>query len=270
MVTCSYQQRQARSGKDWEHVQCKQSLHKLITKIERICVGFNDHKQEIFNLVQGLKMLFLYMQTDKQTVEEYSQNFKSLWDTVKAFGGSPRVHKGLVKGVLAMPGKARDPNNVTEEQLADAEEEMTKAVKAALLISSVDKKRYAKLKEQLANNYLLGIDQYPSTLEKASKNLKNNQISKPPQFGEQRSKGGGMAFIQRGTRDRQSHGRKSGNPGQGDGAEVVGGDTGGGGSNAVSTALSGTGGRGAKANNTGESQYYHCDEEGIRQVSACT
>ncbi len=90
-------------------MQRKQSLHELITKIERICVGFDDHKQEIFNLVHALKMLFLYMQTDKKTVEEYMQNFKSLWDTVEAFGGFLGVHKGLVKGVLAMPGKMRDP-----------------------------------------------------------------------------------------------------------------------------------------------------------------
>jgi hypothetical protein len=61
-------------------MQCKQSLRKLITKIiERMCVGFDDHKQEIVNLVQVLKMLFLYMQTDMKTVEEYFQNLKGLW-----------------------------------------------------------------------------------------------------------------------------------------------------------------------------------------------
>jgi hypothetical protein len=49
-----------KANEDWEHVQCKQLPHKFITKIERICVGFDNHKQEIFNLVQALKMLFLY------------------------------------------------------------------------------------------------------------------------------------------------------------------------------------------------------------------
>jgi hypothetical protein len=66
------------ASKDWEHVQCKQLLHELITKIERICVQFDDHKQEIFNLVQVLKTLFLCTQTDKEMVEEYSRDFKSL------------------------------------------------------------------------------------------------------------------------------------------------------------------------------------------------
>ena len=41
-----------------------QSLHKLILKIERICVGFEDHKQEVYNLVQAMKTLFLYNQKE--------------------------------------------------------------------------------------------------------------------------------------------------------------------------------------------------------------
>ncbi len=40
---------------DWDKTQHIQLLHKLINKIKRICVGFDDHKQEMFNLVQALK-----------------------------------------------------------------------------------------------------------------------------------------------------------------------------------------------------------------------
>ncbi len=29
---------------NWERMQKEQSLHKLIRKIERVCVGFDDHK----------------------------------------------------------------------------------------------------------------------------------------------------------------------------------------------------------------------------------
>jgi hypothetical protein len=41
-------------------------------------------------------MLFLYTQGEKEEVEKYGRNFRSLWDMVEAFGGSPGVHKGLV------------------------------------------------------------------------------------------------------------------------------------------------------------------------------
>ncbi len=62
---------------DWEATQRDQSLHELISKIERICMGFNDHKQEVFILVQALKTLCLYSQSNKETVEEYDRNFRS-------------------------------------------------------------------------------------------------------------------------------------------------------------------------------------------------
>jgi hypothetical protein len=61
-----------KATEDWEATQKNQSLHELIQKIKRICVGFDDHKQKIFNLVQALKTLFLCTQSNKETVEQYS------------------------------------------------------------------------------------------------------------------------------------------------------------------------------------------------------
>jgi hypothetical protein len=81
---------------NWECIQQDQSLHELIQKVEWICIGFDNHKQEVFNLVQALKMLFLYTQGEKDGVNQYGRNFRSLWDTVKAFGGLLGVHKGLI------------------------------------------------------------------------------------------------------------------------------------------------------------------------------
>ena len=37
------------SSDGWDTVQKDQSLYQLILKIERICVGFDDHKQEVYN-----------------------------------------------------------------------------------------------------------------------------------------------------------------------------------------------------------------------------
>ncbi len=57
--------------KDWETIQQEQSLHDLISQVETICVGFDDHKQDMYNLVQVLKTLFLYTQSEKESIEEY-------------------------------------------------------------------------------------------------------------------------------------------------------------------------------------------------------
>ena len=79
---CSEAVKEIHATEDWDKMQQEQLLHDLICKIERICVGFDDHKQEVFSLVQALKTLFLYTQLEKERIEEYEQNFKSLWKTV--------------------------------------------------------------------------------------------------------------------------------------------------------------------------------------------
>ncbi len=40
-----------KATKDWETVEKEQSLHELIGRIERMCVGFDDHWQSVYNLV---------------------------------------------------------------------------------------------------------------------------------------------------------------------------------------------------------------------------
>ncbi len=245
---------------DCDCIHREQSLHNLITKIKQICVGFDDHKQEIFNLVQALKILLLYTQGEKESVDEYACNFKSLWDTVEAFGGSPRMQKGLIQGVLDTPGRVANPASISADERASAEGEVAEAVKAAMLISGVSKARYARLKEQFANNYLLCTDQYPNTLEKATRILGNYQGVKPTPFEEQRSKGGGLAFIQ-GTRGGQGHGTTGKGTGSaagcGSGTQAVkAADSGGGGSDGASTASLST-----RTNSVGESHCYNCSKE---------
>ena len=114
-----------------------------------------------------MKTLFLYTQTDKESVEDYSRNLTSLWDTANAFGASPGIHKGSVEGwLLAEPGRISDVNNITDIERTEAETQISDTVKAALLISVDDKHRYGGLKNDLGNNYLMGADQYPDTTDK--------------------------------------------------------------------------------------------------------
>ena len=112
-----------------------------------------------------MKTLFLYTQTDKDSVEDYSRNLTSLWDTAEAFGVSPGIHRRLVEGWLhAKPGHIADVNNITDIEQTEAETQTSDAVKAALLISGSDKRRYGGLKNDLGNNYIMGAYQYPYTI----------------------------------------------------------------------------------------------------------
>ena len=172
-------ERQARATGNWESIQRDQSLHNLVNKIERICVGFDDHKQEVFNLVQALKTLFLYSQSDKETVEHYGRNFRALLEMVEAFRGSPGIHQGMIEAMLKDPTRMANVGKPTVAEINTAEDDAMEVVKAALLISGADKTRFGRLKDELANNYLLGTDQYPDTYEKAVRILGNYQTSRP-------------------------------------------------------------------------------------------
>jgi hypothetical protein len=92
--------------------------------------------------MQALKTLFQHTQGERESMEEYSRNFKSLWDTVEAFNGSPGMHKGLISRLLKSPGRVRDSDKVTAKEFKAAEDEVTKVVKAVLLISRANKARY--------------------------------------------------------------------------------------------------------------------------------
>ena len=79
------------------------------------------------------------MQSEKETVEEYGRNVRSLWNSVEAFGGSPEVHEGLVHGILSNRIWGTTP---TVKERSDIEEAASEAVKAALLISGADRCKY--------------------------------------------------------------------------------------------------------------------------------
>jgi hypothetical protein len=193
---CSQEvQDKLKTTKDWETVQKEQSLHDLITKIEKICIGFNDHKQLVFNLVQSLKRtLFLYTQAEKDSAEEYSRNFRSLWDMVEAFGGLPGIHKGLVDAELV----TKNIINPLPAQTKATQEVANEVVQAVLLISGVDRHKYGKLKDELANNYLLGTDQYPNTFNKAVRILGNYQTTSVGMPYKASPDDTGVAFLQQG------------------------------------------------------------------------
>ena len=142
-----------------------------------------------------MKTLFLYTQIDKESVEDYSRKLTSIWDTAEAFGESPGIHMGLVEGwLLSEPGHIADVNNITDIEQTEAETQTSDAVKAALLISGADKRRYGGLKNDLGNNDLMGANQYPDTTEKARVLLGNYKPPRQQQRHQPRDDGG-VAFI---------------------------------------------------------------------------
>ena len=76
-----------------------------------------------------------------------------------------------------------------------AQEDATESMKAALLLSGADKRKFGKLKDELANNFLLGTDQYPNTFKKAMRILGNYQSTKASMPYQGDGTKSGLAFI---------------------------------------------------------------------------
>ena len=152
---------------------------------------------------------------------------------------------------FAKPGRISDIHNITDAERAEAETQTSDAVKAALFISGSDKRRYGELKNDLGNNYLMGIYQYPDTTEKARVLLRNY---KPPsqQQRHQTRDDTGVAFIKirrgdSGGRGRDNRGGRSEGTGRGNVTTV----------SAISKEESV-----ARYNRNGETHCFHCGEEG--------
>jgi hypothetical protein len=107
----------------------------------------------------------------------------------------------MIEALARDPKKVADPNNLMADEITKLENEANEAneaVKAALLISGADKRRFGRLKDELANNYLLGTDQYPNTFGKALRILGNYQSMKTGLPYHASPNDMGMVFLQRG------------------------------------------------------------------------
>ncbi len=123
----------------------------------------------------------------------------------------------------------------------------------ALPISGTDKRRFGRLTDEHANNYLVGTDQYPNTYEKELRILGNYQSTKNGMPYHASPSSRGVAFLQRGG----GQGGRAGRGGQVKGPakkdESVGRDA----SNKVSTMM-GQSNKGLRINSKGESYCFHC------------
>ena len=165
--------------------------------------------------------------------------------------------------MLQDPKKVANITKPTANEIKKIPVEASEAVKAALLISGADKQQFGKLKDDLANNYLLGSDQYPNTFDKALRVLGNYQAPKNvlPYRG---SPSTGVAFIQRGRRTGWRAGQGKG--GAGHGESVSDGNVAG--AKTSSSSRSSAGER-VKTNSKGESHCYNCCK-GDHWAQECT
>ena len=130
----------------------------------------------------------------------------------EAFKASPGIHKGLVNTLRATPVRVVNPDAITLVERELAEGETLEAVKVAVMISAADKKRFAPLKRNLSNEYILGEDKYPGTTKVTKRLIINYEGPNTLQYYHQppRYDSNGVAFIQQGRGEKGGRGGRSG------------------------------------------------------------
>ena len=162
-----------KASANWDQIEANQSLHNLINTIQKNCVGHDDTNQDMYNVVQACKNIFLFWKEDRTSTEDYLQDFKSYWDTCEAYKAEPAHHPQIVKarlGEIAPNPMTLVPTNIEKTQ---AESEIKEEFMAGLVISSTNQKCFGILTRDLQNSYLKGQDDYPKTFEEAKRLLSN-------------------------------------------------------------------------------------------------
>ena len=183
-----------KTADNWDTIKDDQSLHLLIKAIQKICVDHNDTNQDMYNVVQACKHMFLFQQDNDTPTEDYIRDFKSYWDTCEAYQAEPANHPKLIKARLEdlMVGTTATLGEKTKAELQIKDEFMT-----GLLISSANQKRFGLLKRDLQNFYLKGQDDYPKTFEEAKRLLSNWKAPQSNAFIRPPSRNDGVTFNQR-------------------------------------------------------------------------
>jgi len=194
----------------WDRIDCDQSVYDLVKAIQKICVGHDDTNQDMYNVVQACKNMFLFRQSDEALTKDYLRDFKSYWDTCEMYKAEPVSYPKLVQARLdeiavniALP--SADEKSKTELEIKDE-------FMAGLVISSANQKRFGILKRDLQNAYLKGQDDYPKTFEEANRLLSNWKAPQTSAFVRPPARSGGVAFIQSGGKAESNPKDKAGKP----------------------------------------------------------
>mmetsp|Transcript_1121 Transcript_1121/g.2410 ORF Transcript_1121/g.2410 Transcript_1121/m.2410 type:complete len:630 (-) Transcript_1121:237-2126(-) len=167
------------ASENFETIDENSEVHHLITLIQRVCTGFEEHRAQTYGIVEAMFQLHCYVQEYNQSVSKYIKNHKALWEASEAFGASPGFHDGLAMQWLANAHWVADRNAPTREEHTRAARESSEAVQACMLIYGADQQRFGELKADLNNDYLKGNDCYPKTVERARNLLENWERTHP-------------------------------------------------------------------------------------------
>ena len=109
------------------------------------------------------------MQKKDQSVETCKKNFISILDPIQSYMRVIWKHLSLIDAELQ--NVRPNPENLTLPQCTVAESTINQAYYMGIFILGLDPIRFKKLRDNLFNSYMVGRDEYPKTINRATSML---------------------------------------------------------------------------------------------------
>ena len=142
----------------------------LLQLIEGLCSKLGDKAHSYYSVALSFKTLCMYYQPDHMSNDDYYQYFKSMVCAIlKFFAGDDAIGHSPILAQAELEKMAADGgylvSSATDDQRKEARDIAWEKFLAALFLSGANVKHYGALKAELANNYSMKIDTYPTTME---------------------------------------------------------------------------------------------------------
>ena len=167
-------QHKLQAGKDFEEV-IKGDPIKLLDVISEHSMSYVENKYPFSTALDAIKNYINLKQTDDESLVDYTRRFKA----------AKKIMELQIGGELELPKLAKidpkwmeisDPADLTEDNRAERKTRAYNKFTTFLYLENADGTKYETLLSGLATQYSLGTNQYPQTLEEATKVLSNHKF----------------------------------------------------------------------------------------------
>jgi ribosomal protein S7 len=166
----------------------------LLKLIKTISFKFEPQVYKPLAIDDAMRKFMSAKQGKQMQAAESLEQFQNHLDVLEAMGATIGPHRGVINMITGEAGVA------TPVQINEANELSI----AVAFINNADKTRYGRLLEDLRNNYLMGQDNYPKTLNSAYNLLVNWQQDPRYMIHYGAGPNDGMVFAHQGDKEAQA------------------------------------------------------------------
>jgi hypothetical protein len=175
-----------------------QDVVQLLRIIRGYCCRFNDHQHSTWALMNAKHRVEVFYQNYDMETTDYFKHFQVLVGVVETYGGAYGRKPGLIRAQLMKQGvKGVDLDAPDPKELEAVEAKCREEYPSSMALLGADQSRYAKLKDDLANDMTKGVDNFPKTIVETMRLMTDYKV--PPRVPRVRTGGKeGGAFMQAG------------------------------------------------------------------------